>query len=150
ASHSEFMEMRDRGIGPALEPLHSIDLTHPGLLVRHHRPPAQKLTYLYPRQQPLLNQHLHARRPGQITELVVRALRKYKMKLSERVKQGKGIGDHRGIGIFTEENRGAIQEVMESLQEFRATVRRTQHRHGLAIEREPIVMVVLISPPQYA
>ena len=54
---------------------------HPRFVVGHHRPALQEVAHLRPRQQPLLHQHFDARRPGQVAELIVRALRQQQVDL---------------------------------------------------------------------
>ena len=141
--------MGNGGVGPALQFLHAVDRAHPFFLVRHHVASAQKFFHLGPRQHPLYRQHFGAGGPGQIAELIVGAFRQDEMDLLERVQQRERVGDHGGVGIFLEEASRGGEQVVECLDEFRPAVGRIEIRNGLAHERQPVMMHVLMRPARH-
>ena len=146
----QIVEVRNSDIRPALQLLHRIHLTHPRLFVGNHRPALKEVAHLRPGQEPLLDEHLHPCSPGQVAELVVRALGQQEMDLLKGVQHWKTIGDDGGVIVRLEKDRGEMQQVVERLEELRSAVRRLQLGNGFPVECQPIVMVVLVSPPRHS
>jgi hypothetical protein len=74
------------------------------------------------------------------------AFRQDQMDVLQRGQQGEGVRDHSGVGIFLVEARRRRQEIVERLDELRSDVGRIEIRNGLAHERQPIVVDILVGP----
>ena len=70
------------------------------------------------REQPLLHQHLDARRRWQIAEPVARTLRQDQVHFLQRIQHGEGVGLDGGVVVLLVERGAKPQEVVEGFEEL--------------------------------
>src|SRR5690242_21407442 len=71
------------------------------------------------------------------------------MHLPEGVQHREGVGDHGCVVVLLVEDRRAVKQVVERVEESRAALRASRVWHRLAEQRKPVLVVVLIRSAGY-
>ena len=93
-----------------------------------------------------MHEHLVPRGPWEVSVLVMRPLGEQKMDVAERVQHRKRVGDHRRVVVLLVEDRRAVQQCVEGLDESRPWIRGAGVRRAAAVERQAVLVVVLVHP----